>query len=81
MANLKDTLVNRVLVVDDDAALIAEYLRCLEEDIDPAWGTSTLYDLEKALFGQEQAEKGAARFNVQTQNQGEAAVEAVKAAE
>jgi diguanylate cyclase (GGDEF)-like protein len=80
MANLKDTLVNRVLVVDDDAALIAEYLRCLEEDIDPAWGTSTLYDLEKALFGQEQAEKGAARFNVQTQNQGEAAVEAVKAA-
>jgi diguanylate cyclase (GGDEF)-like protein len=69
---------NRVLVVDDDAMLIREYLQCLGEDFEPDVATTTLSDLEKVLFGEETNERGAARFDVQSCNQGAAAVEAVR---
>jgi diguanylate cyclase (GGDEF)-like protein len=71
---------NRVLVVDDDPLLITEYMRCLGEDFDDDYATATLSDLEKVLFGDETDERGAAKFNVVTRNQGESAVEAVAAA-
>jgi len=80
MPETKDTSTNRVLVVDDDAQLIAEYVRCLGEDFEPDIATTTLGDLEKVLFGEETDEKGAARFEVHSRNQGDAAVEAVEAA-
>jgi len=69
---------NRILVVDDDAMLIGEYLRCLGDGFEPDVSTATLSDLEKVLFGEETDEKGAAKFNVHSCNQGEAAVEAVR---
>lgn len=69
---------NRVLVVDDDAMLINEYLKCLGEGFEPDEATSTLGDLEKVLFGEETDDRGAARFDVQSRNQGTAAVEAVR---
>jgi diguanylate cyclase (GGDEF)-like protein len=71
---------NRVLVCDDDENLIAEYLRCLNEDFVADVATTTLTDLEKVLFGEETNEKGAIGFDVETRNQGEAAVEAVRGA-
>ena len=71
---------NRVLVVDDDAQVIGEYLRCLGKDFEPDAATATLGDLEKVLLGEESDEKGAARFEVHSRNQGGAAVDAVKAA-
>lgn len=71
-------MTNRILVVDDDALLIGEYLRCLGEGFEPDSATSTLGDLEKVLFGEDTDEKGAAVFDVQSRNQGEAAVAAVK---
>lgn len=74
------TSTNRVLVVDDDALLIGEYVRCLGDDFEPDLATSTLGDLEKVLFGEETDERGAAKFEVDTRNQGEAAIEAVEAA-
>ena len=77
MVRADATSTNRVLVVDDDQALIDEYMRCLSEDFDPDLGTTTLGDLEKVLFGEETNEKGAAMFDVQSRNQGEAAVDAV----
>jgi len=80
MPDTQNTLTNRVLVVDDDAQLIGEYVRCLGEDFEPDIATTTLGDLEKVLFGEETDEKGAARFEVHSRNQGDAAVEAVKAA-
>jgi len=80
MPDLELTLANRVLVVDDDALLIGEYVRCLGEDFEPDAATATLGDLEKVLFGEDTDEKGAARFEVDSRNQGEAAVEAVMAA-
>jgi diguanylate cyclase (GGDEF)-like protein len=67
-----------VLVVDDDAMLISEYLKCLGEDFEPDEATSTLGDLEKVLFGEETDDRGAARFDVQSRSQGSAAVEAVR---
>ena len=78
MADLHETTTNRILVVDDDALLIDEYLRCLGEDYEPDSATSTLSELEKVLFGDETDETGAARFTVETRNQGETAVEAVE---
>ena len=72
--------VNRILVVDDDAMLISEYIRCLGEDFEPDLGATTLTDLEKVLFGDDTDESGAVKFEVHTRNQGEAAVEAVAAA-
>lgn len=80
MLDNPNTSTNRVLVVDDDAQLLSEYVRCLGEDFEPDVATSTLGDLEKVLFGEETDENGAARFEVHSRNQGEAAVEAVKAA-
>lgn len=58
--------------------LIGEYLRCLGEGFEPENATSTLGDLEKVLFGDETNAKGAAKFDVQSRNQGKAAVAAVK---
>jgi diguanylate cyclase (GGDEF)-like protein len=80
MARARTPAVNRVLVVDDDVLLIEEYLRCLGEDYEPDSATTTLTDLEKVLFGDETDEKGAARFHVDSCNQGDAAVEAVEKA-
>jgi CheY-like chemotaxis protein len=74
---METTSGNRVLVVDDDAQLIAEYLRCLGADFEPASATATLGDLEKVLFGEDTDERGAARFEVHSRSQGEAAVAAV----
>ena len=71
---------NKVLVVDDDALIIGEYLRCLGHDFEPDTATATLGDLEKVLFGEETDARGAASFEVHSRNQGEAAVEAVQAA-
>jgi len=80
MTDIDESTTNRILVVDDDAILIKEYLRCLGEDYEPDSATTTLSDLEKVLFGDETDESGAARFTVETRNQGEPAVEAVQAA-
>jgi len=75
-----ETATNRILVVDDDAMLIGEYLRCLGKDFEPDSATSTLSDLEKVLFGEETDAKGAAKFEVQSCDQGKIAVEAVREA-
>jgi diguanylate cyclase (GGDEF)-like protein len=80
MPDAQSASTNRVLVVDDDAQLIDEYVRCLGEDFEPDIATATLTDLEKVLLGEETDEGGAARFEVHSRNQGEAAVEAVAAA-
>ena len=74
---LQQISTNRVLVVDDDETLVNEYLRCLGEDFEADAAITTLTDLEKVLFGEETDERGAARFEVHSRNQGEAAVEAV----
>ena len=78
MTDVNEIVTNRVLVVDDDALLIGEYVRCLGEDFEPGCATTTLSDLEKVLFGEETDERGAARFEVHSRNQGKAAVEAVE---
>lgn len=80
MDDIQSTSTNRILVVDDDALLINEYVRCLGEGFEPDEATTTLTDLEKVLFGEETDERGAAKFDVHSRNQGEAAVEAVKSA-
>ena len=80
MDNSPGILANRVLVVDDDEQLINEYVLCLGEDFEPDFATTTITDLEKVLFGQESDKRSVAKFDVQSQNQGEAGVEAVKAA-
>jgi len=77
---LQETSTNRILVVDDDQLLVDEYVRCLSEEFDEADAATTFSDLEKVLFGEDTNERGAARFDVESRNQGEAAVEAVKAA-
>ena len=41
---------NRVLVVDDDARQVGEYVRCLSDDFEPDAATETLSDLEKVLL-------------------------------
>jgi len=53
MNDSPETSTNRVLVVDDDEQLINEYVRCLGEDFEPDYATTTITDLEKVLFGQE----------------------------
>lgn len=78
MTDITQTTTNRILVVDDDTTLIDEYLRCLGEDYEPDSATTTLSDLEKVLFGDEVNESGAARFAVESCNQGAKAVEAVE---
>ena len=77
MSDNHESSTNRILVVDDDTLLIDEYLRCLGEGFEPENATSTLTELEKVLFGDETDERGAARFCVESRNQGELAVEAV----
>ena len=74
------TSANRVLVVDDDVSLISEYVKCLGSNFESDLATTTLGDLEKVLFGEETDESGAARFDVQTRNQGDSAVEAIREA-
>jgi diguanylate cyclase (GGDEF)-like protein len=78
MTDINETITNRILVVDDDVLLIEEYLRCLGEDYEPDSATTTLSELEKVLFGDEVDETGAARFSVDTRDQGEKAIEAVE---
>lgn len=80
MTNPFDSGSNRVLVVDDDAHLINEYLQCLGEDFEPDCATTTLGDLEKVLFGEETDDRGAARFEVDSRNQGDKAVKAARQA-
>ena len=80
MNDMHQQMTNRVLVVDDDAQLIEEYLRCLGENFEPEAATATLGDLEKVLFGEETDRHGSARFEVHSRNQGDAAVDAVRAA-
>lgn len=80
MSDLRSESANRVLVVDDDAQLIGEYVHCLGEDFEPDAATATLGDLEKVLLGEENDEHAGARFEVHSRNQGEAAVEAVEVA-
>ena len=76
---MNNASINRVLVVDDDAHIIGDYVRCLGEDFEPDAATSTLGDLEKVLLGEEPDEDAMSRFEVHSRNQGEAAIEAVKA--
>ena len=80
MANTEEMTPNRILVVDDDAAIVGEYLRCLGAEFEPDAATATLGDLEKVLFGEETDERGAARFDVLSCSQGNAAVAAVREA-
>lgn len=78
LKNAIQQIPNRVLVVDDDEMLLDEYLRCLGEDFEPDVAATTLSDLEKVLFGEGKDSEGKPRFNVDTENQGEAAVIAVE---
>ncbi len=78
MDKKEETSVNRILVVDDDAVIIGEYVRCLGENFEPDKATSTLGDLEKVLFGEDTDERGAARFHVRSCQQGDAAVASVQ---
>ena len=73
-----NTSHNRVLVVDDDAQQIAEYVSCLGEDFEPDTATETLTDLEKVLLGEEEDTDQNPRFEVHSRNRGEAAIEAVR---
>ena len=68
---------NRVLVVDDDTRIVAEYLHCLGSGFEPDEATTTLGDLEKVLFGEQTDENGAAKFKVDSRSQGDAGVAAV----
>lgn len=74
------SIKNRVLVVDDDTVLIDEYVRCLASDFEHSESSATQTDLEKVLLGDESGVPGPAIFEVHSRNQGEYAVEAVKAA-
>ena len=78
MSDAPENLTNRVLVVDDDAHVIGEYVQCLGVNFEPDSATSTLGDLEKVLLGEDNNENGTARFEVHSRNQGDAAVEAVQ---
>ena len=80
MAKKEETATNRILVVDDFAMIIGEYVRCLGKDFEPDSAMSTLGDLEKVLFGEEVDDRGGARFEVHSCDQGAAAVASVKEA-
>lgn len=71
---------NRVLVVDNDARQVAEYIACLGEDFEPDIATETLSDLEAVLLGEEADVDHYPRFEVHSRNQGEAAVDTVRQA-
>ena len=55
MISIDKTARNRILVVDDDTEIVEEYKRCLGGDFDSELARSTLGDLEKVLFGEEQS--------------------------
>ena len=69
---------NRILVVDDDKEIVGEYLHCLGSNFEPDLATTTLGDLEKVLFGEQTDARGAARFEVDSRDQGVAGVAAVE---
>jgi diguanylate cyclase (GGDEF)-like protein len=75
-----DISTNRILVVDDDPRIVVEYLHCLGRSFEPDAATTTLGDLERVLFGEQTDEKGSARFEVDSRNQGAAGVAAVELA-
>jgi CheY-like chemotaxis protein len=77
---MSESATNRILVVDDDVQIIAEYLHCLGSDFEPDSATTTLGDLERVLFGEETDERGAARFELQSCTQGAGGVKAVEQA-
>lgn len=80
METKEDIATNRILVVDDDEAMVSEYLRCLGADFDADFATTTLGDLEKVLFGEGTNERGKAKFEVHSCTQGAVAVAAVEQA-
>ena len=80
MMKSNEVASNRILVCDDDKKIIAEYVRCLSEDFIADVVTATLSDLEKVLFGDETNDRGAIGCDVETRDQGETAVEAVRIA-
>ena len=77
---MKLVTTNRVLVVDDEAAILDEYQKCLGSDFEPDTATTTLGDLERVLFGESTDEHGSAVFDIVACNQGEAAVDAASRA-
>lgn len=80
MISIPKNAGNRILVVDDDAQIVDEYVRCLGTGFDSELAQSTLYDLERVLFGEELPASGDERFEVHTCNQGAAAVAMVERA-
>ena len=69
---------NRVLVVDDDARQVGEYVRCLSDEFEPDAATETLSDLEKVLLGESDDDGHAPRFEVRSCTNGDSAVEAIR---
>ena len=69
---------NRVLVVDDDARQVGEYVRCLSDDFEPDAATETLSDLEKVLLGEPDDVGQGPRFEVLSCSNGDSAVEAIR---
>src|SRR5210317_1159385 len=69
---------NRVLVVDDDARQVGEYVRCLSDDFEPDAATETLTDLEKVLLGEPDDVGQGPRFEVLSCSNGDSAVEAIR---
>ena len=69
---------NRVLVVDDDARQVGEYVRCLSDDFEPDAATETLSDLEKVLLGEQDDADDTPRFEVQSCSNGDSAIEAIR---
>ena len=69
---------NRVLVVDDDARQVGEYVRCLSDDFEPDAATETLSDLEKVLLGEHDDGDDTPRFEVQSCSNGDSAIEAIR---
>ena len=69
---------NRVLVVDDDARQVGEYVRCLSDDFEPDAATETLTDLEKVLLGEQDDDGQGPRFEVLSCSNGDSAIEAIR---
>jgi diguanylate cyclase (GGDEF)-like protein len=69
---------NRVLVVDDDARQVGEYVRCLSFFFNDKAATETLTDLEKVLLGEQDDTDDAPRFEVQSCSNGDSAIDAIR---
>ena len=69
---------NRVLVVDNDARQVGEYVRCLSDDFEPDAVTETLSDLEKVLLGEQDDGNQGPRFEVLSCSNGDSAIEAIR---